>query len=118
MNKTDLDNKLTNFNDESQNRFAYQPTLDTLELKKDKGTDYVHGSKSKWVYNSKLKPLYTALLDSIKLFGYKMEKKNWERSFSSRSKQLLYQNCKCLHWLWFRCLKFYIKKIVCLERLI
>ena len=75
MNKTDLDNKLTNFNDESQNRFAYQPTLDTLELKKDKGTDYVHGSKSKWVYNSKLKPLYTALLDSIKLFEYKMEKK-------------------------------------------
>ena len=25
----------------SQNTFVYQPTLDTLELKKDKGTDYV-----------------------------------------------------------------------------
>ena len=75
VNKTDLDNKLTNFNDESQNRLAYQTTLDTLELKKDKGTDYVHSWKSKWINNSKLKPWYTALLDSIKLFGYKMEKK-------------------------------------------
>ena len=28
-------------NDGSQNMFVYQPTLDTLELKKDKGTDYV-----------------------------------------------------------------------------
>ena len=27
--------------DESQNTFAYLPTLDTIELKKDKGTDYV-----------------------------------------------------------------------------
>ena len=28
-------------NHESQNMFVYQPTLDTLELKKDKVTDYV-----------------------------------------------------------------------------
>ena len=28
-------------NGESQNTFVYQPTFDTLELKKDKGTDYV-----------------------------------------------------------------------------
>ena len=28
-------------NDGSQNTFVYQPTLDTLELEKDKGTDYV-----------------------------------------------------------------------------
>ena len=28
-------------NDGSQNTFVYQPALDTLELKKDKGTDYV-----------------------------------------------------------------------------
>ena len=27
-------------NDGSQNTFLYQPTLDTLELIKDKGTDY------------------------------------------------------------------------------
>ena len=28
-------------NDGSQNTFVYQPTLDTLELKKDEGTGYV-----------------------------------------------------------------------------
>ena len=28
-------------NDGSQNTFVYQPTLDTLELEKDKDTDYV-----------------------------------------------------------------------------
>ena len=49
--------------------FVYQPTLDTLELKKDKGTDYILSSKSNGVYNSKLKPLYTAFLYSIKLSG-------------------------------------------------
>ena len=27
--------------DGSQNMFVYQPTLDTLESKKDKGTDYI-----------------------------------------------------------------------------
>ena len=41
-------------NDGLENMFVYQPTFDTLELKKGKGTDYV--------YNSKLKPLYTAFL--------------------------------------------------------
>ena len=29
-------------NDGSQNTIAYQPALDTLELKKDKGADYVY----------------------------------------------------------------------------
>ena len=46
-------------NDGSQNTFVYQPTLDTLELKKNEGTDYVHRQKPKEVYNSKLKPLHT-----------------------------------------------------------
>ena len=58
-------------NDGSQNTFVYQPTLDTLELKKDKGSDYVLSWKSKGVFNSKLKPLYTAFLHSIKLSEYK-----------------------------------------------
>ena len=62
-------------NDGSQNTFVYQPTLDTLELKKDKGTDYVLSWKSNGVYNSKLKPLYTAFLHSIKLSEYRMRKK-------------------------------------------
>ena len=42
--------------DGSQNMFAYLPTLDTLK----KGTDYVLSWKSKGVYTSKLKSLYTA----------------------------------------------------------
>ena len=54
-------------NDESQNMFIYQPTLDMLELKKDESIDYVLSWKSNGVYNSKLKPLCTALLYSIKL---------------------------------------------------
>ena len=57
-------------NDGSQNTFVYQPTLDTLELKKDKGIDYVLSWKSNGVYNSKLKLLYTAFLHTIKLSGY------------------------------------------------
>ena len=39
--------------------FVYQPTLDMLELKKDKGINYVLSWKSNRVYNSKLKPLCT-----------------------------------------------------------
>ena len=59
-------------NDESQNTFAYQPTLCTLELKKDKGTDYVLSWKSNGVSNFKLKPLYTIFLNSIKLSEYRI----------------------------------------------
>ena len=55
-----------------QNIFVYQSTLDPLELRKHKGTDYVLSWKPKGVYTFKLKSLYTAFLDSIKLAGYKM----------------------------------------------
>ena len=54
-------------NEGPQNTFVYHPTLDALELKKDKDTDYVLSWKSNGVFNSKLKPLYTAFLNSIKL---------------------------------------------------
>ena len=67
-----LDRMYFTTNDESQNMFVYQPTLDTLELKKDKDTDYVLSWKSKGVYNSKLKPLYTAFLHSIRPSVYRM----------------------------------------------
>ena len=60
-------------NDESQNTFAYRPTLDTLELKKDKGTDYVLSRKSNGVYNSNLRLLHTAFLHSINLLYIKWE---------------------------------------------
>ena len=53
---------------------AYQPTLSALELKEDNGTDYVADWKSKGVYTSKLKPFYTAVFHSIKLFGYRNQK--------------------------------------------
>ena len=36
-------------NDGSQNTFVYQPTIDTLELKTNKSTDYVLSWKSKEV---------------------------------------------------------------------
>ena len=52
--------------------FAHQPTPDTLELKIDEGTDYVLSWKSNRAFNSKLKPLYTPFLHSIKLSGYRM----------------------------------------------
>ena len=59
-------------NDGCQNTFVYPPTLDALELKKNKnkGIDYVLSWRSKGVFNSKLKPLYTAFLNSIKLSEY------------------------------------------------
>ena len=52
--------------------FVYQPTIDTLELKKNKGTDYVFSWKSTGLYTSKLKPLYTAFLHSIRFPEYRM----------------------------------------------
>ena len=52
--------------------FVYQLTLDALEFKKNKYTDYLLSRKSNGVYNSKLKPLYTDFLHSIKVSGYKM----------------------------------------------
>ena len=51
---------------------VYQSTLDTFQLKKDKGTDYVLSWKWKGVFNSKLKPLYTAFVYSIKLSEYRI----------------------------------------------
>ena len=60
-------------NERSENRFVYKATLDVLELKKDKFTDSVLSWKSKGVYNSKLKPLYTAYLHSIKLSENRIE---------------------------------------------
>ena len=58
--------------DGSQYMFVYQPTLDTLELEKDNGSDYVLSWKSKGVYTSNIKPLYTVFFHSIKLYGCRM----------------------------------------------
>ena len=51
--------------DGSESTCVYQLTLDTLELKKDKSTDYMPSWKSKGVYNSKLKPLSNTFLHSM-----------------------------------------------------
>ena len=56
-----------------KNTFVCRPKLAMLEFKKDKGTDYILSWKSKGVYNSKLKPLYTAFLHNINLSGYRMQ---------------------------------------------
>ena len=52
-------------NDGSQNMLIYQPPLDTLELKSNKGTGYGVSWKSKGVYNSKLKRLYIILSNDL-----------------------------------------------------
>ena len=59
-------------NDGSQNTFVYQPKLDLLELKKDRGTDCVLSWKSNGVFDSNLKPLHTAFAHSIKLSRYRI----------------------------------------------
>ena len=90
-------------NDGSQNKFVYQPTLDTWELKKDKVTDYVLSWKSKGVYNSKLKPLYSAFLYGIKLSGYRMGIKFDKDPLAAEQNIYLTKIIKRLHCLWFRC---------------
>ena len=88
--------------DGSQNTFVNQVKINTLELKKSKCTDYVVTQKLNGVYNSKLYyllPLFIAVLQSIKLSGYKMEIKIDKDHLAIETKQLLGQNFKCLHCL-------------------
>ena len=75
---------------------VYQATLDMLELKKDKGINYVLSWKSKGEYNSKLKPLYTAFLYSIKLSGYKMGIKFDKDPLAVEQNDYLNKATKCL----------------------
>ena len=58
--------------DGSQSMLFYQPTLNMLELKKDKSNEYVIGWKSKGVYNSKLIALHGDILPNIKYFRKKI----------------------------------------------
>ena len=59
-------------NDDFQKMFVYQPKFNTLELKKDKGTHYVIGWKSKILFESKLLSLHGAFSSNIKHFGCKI----------------------------------------------
>ena len=59
-----------------QDKAVYQPRLRALELK-DRDTNYFLVGYQKGQYTSKLKPLYTAFLHSVKLSGYKSRNKIW-----------------------------------------
>ena len=52
--------------------FVYQPTFNMLELKIDKGTEYIIGWKPKAVYNSKLTALHSAFLHKVIHYGDKI----------------------------------------------
>ena len=58
--------------DGSQNMFVYKSTFNMLELKIDKGTDYIISWKSKGLYKSKLIALHGAFLPYVKHFGVKI----------------------------------------------
>ena len=88
VSKNNFDNKLISFNKRiTLNKTKYlevQKKLNSLKIKDyifflgaviftiKKGTDYALSLKSKGVYTSKRKALYTAFLHSIKLSGYRM----------------------------------------------
>ena len=110
-------------NDGSQNTFVYQLTLGTLELKIYKGAGYVLSWKSNGVYSSKLKPLYTAFLYSIKRSGYKIGMKNYKDSLAAEQNNYLPKtvNVYIVYDLeaWPKIsLRNFTLKIACLERLI
>ena len=64
-----------------------------LELKIEKGTEYIVGWESKGLYNSKPIALHDAFLSNVKYFGIKIRIQN------NRTNQLHIRNCKCLHRL-------------------
>ena len=83
--------------------FVYQPTLDNLELKKDKGTDYVlswkpNGLLYHYCIILNLSHYITAFLHSIKLSRYKMGIK-FDKDPLAVEQQLLDQHCKYLYCL-------------------
>ena len=79
--------------------FVHQATLDALKLKKDKSADYVFSWKSKGVFNSKIKPLYTTFLHSIKRSEYRIGVKD---PLAVKDPLVAEQNnylCKIVIWL-------------------
>ena len=82
-------------NDGSQNIFVYQPTFNVLELKKDKGTEYIISWKSKGVYNSKLIASDGAFLANLKYFRNKIGIQLNSTHLVMEQKKLHNENCKC-----------------------
>ena len=60
---------------------VYQPTLNTLELKEDKGTDYVVGWKSEGVYTSTLKGCVRYIFASLFCMSKREHLQNKEKRF-------------------------------------
>ena len=56
-----------------QNMFVYRPKLDMLNFKKDKSTGYILSWKSKGVFTSKFKPLYTVFYIAQNFLDIKWE---------------------------------------------
>ena len=86
-------------NDGSQNTFVYQPTRDTLELKKTKLLIvYLAGSKRKCIV---LNLIHCVLLScvSIKYAGHRRGIKFDKDSSAVEENNYFKQNCKCLHCL-------------------
>ena len=72
-----------------KNRFVDQLILHALKLKKVKVTDYILSWKSKGLFNSKLKPLYTAFLNNINLSEYRIRMKLKKDTLSVEQKNYL-----------------------------
>ena len=72
-----------------KNRFVDQLTLHAIKLKKVKVTDYILSWKSKGLFNSKLKPLYTAFLNNINLSEYRIRMKLKKDTLSVEQKNYL-----------------------------
>ena len=53
-----------------RNNIVYQPTFNTLDLNKDKGTNYVIDWTPKCLFESKLLPFMMLFLPHIKCFEY------------------------------------------------
>ena len=66
--------------------------LDDLELKKEKGTDYIRSWKSKGVFNSEFYPLYTGFLINIKLSEYRIGTKFDKKSLAVKQNNYLTKN--------------------------
>ena len=60
---------------------VYQPTLNTLEFKKDNGTDYVVGWKSEGVYTFALKGCVRYIFASLFCMSKREHLQNKEKCF-------------------------------------
>ena len=97
--------------------FVYQWTFGALDLKKNKGADYIIPWKSKRLFKSRFNPLCNAFFLNVKLFELKMEIQFNSTTLAVEQK-LCNQNSKFLHCLWFRLLAKKSDLQFCIKRLL